>query len=80
MEIQRRAAMAYASALPLKGPFFNKQSITYSAKAAIGSAIMLAQATYAAQTWPRLNKGTSKTFTRATYRIYKAVHGKSAGP
>ena len=80
MEIQRRAALAYATALPLKAPFFNKQSISFRAKATIGAAIMLAQSTYAAQTWPKLNKTTEKTFARATLRIYKTIHGKQQSP
>ena len=76
MEIQRRAAVAYSTALPLKAPFFNKQAITHKAKAMIGTAILLSQATYASQTWPKLNKSTEKTFSKAILRIYKIIHGK----
>ena len=42
----------------------------------IGTAILLSQATYASQTWPKLNKSTTKTFSRAIGRIYKIIHGK----
>ena len=37
---------------------------------------MLAQATYAAQTWPKLNKSIERIFARAALRIYKIIHNK----
>ena len=78
MEIQRRAAVAYSTALPLKSPFFNTHAISHKTKAMIGTSILLSQATYASQTWPSLNKSTTKTFARATLRIYKVIHGKQS--